>query len=144
MKDKINLTKKDNHITKMKFIKVRTMGQQGRPDGTYWANPDRINGVATIMIPGNMIGADNQPVMMHRSGIDIGGKLLPVDMKPEDVVKLLEEGCTEIPAPGDENTTEESSESIARSEKKVAEMTLAEATASGVKDKATGPKLVKP
>jgi len=74
----------------MKFLKVRTINAQGNPGEPYWVKPKEIKGVVVVMVEGELKGPAGDPIFTRKAGLDLGMKVIPIDMTPEEAIKLLE------------------------------------------------------
>lgn len=81
---------------RMKFIKLKLVGQPVKagqpkpPPAYYWTRPKKILGVGTIMAPSGVMDNNNKPVFTQKAGLQMGSTTIPIDMKPEELVALLE------------------------------------------------------
>ena len=75
----------------MNLLKFQIVNEQGKPSTFIWVRPEKIAGVIGLTIPGEVVGANNVPVLVSRAGLDLGNKVVPLDKNPEELVKMLEE-----------------------------------------------------
>ena len=74
----------------MKFIKLQTVNEKGLPGFYYYANPEKIVGIASLMVPGQIKGPDSKPMAVEQAGLDVGMKIIPINLTPEELVKEIE------------------------------------------------------
>ena len=75
----------------MKMIKVELIGKGGTPGGFYWIVPSKVHGIAEAMVPGSLAGPDGVPIFEHKAALDLGSKMIVVNLTPEEMVKKIEE-----------------------------------------------------
>ena len=75
----------------MKFIEFELLDKDGRPGQSYHVVPNKIVGVAVLMVGGTITDKEGHPVLVQKAGLDLGYKVLPVNMTQEEVVKKLED-----------------------------------------------------
>ena len=72
-------------------MKVKLINDTGSPSNNpYWVRANKVVGVATIVIEGELSGPTGDPILTQRAGLDLGNKMLGVDSNPEEMVAALE------------------------------------------------------
>lgn len=74
----------------LRFLEVILIGKDGQAGTPYWVRPDKVVGVAIVLVPGTLAGPTGDPVFTQKAGLDLGDKMIVVDKKPEDMVEILE------------------------------------------------------
>jgi len=74
----------------MKFQKVITINAQGIPSEPYWIKLKEVKGIAVVMVEGDLKGPTGDPIFTRKAGLDLGNKIIPINMTPEEAVKFLE------------------------------------------------------
>ncbi len=80
---------------KLNFIKLRMMdADTGKEGSFYWAVPEQIRGVATVLVPSPLVDGGKQAIHVQKGALDLGMRLVPINMTPDQLVKKLEEWNT--------------------------------------------------
>ena len=74
----------------MGFMKLRTIGNDGKPGSYFWVRPGKVVGVVTILVPGSISGPNDQVIHMQKAGLVAGGMVFPIDSTPEQLIEKLE------------------------------------------------------
>jgi len=73
----------------MKLLKVELVDNKGDIGNMFWVNPEKVVGVISVLIPGDLTGPTGEPIPRERAGIDLGTKVVLVNESPERIVELL-------------------------------------------------------